>query len=246
MLATLVTAVAGTASAQVVQVNNNGTLTAATDTVATNNDLTLNTGSSGFNFSGSTGSFFTPTSGNFSSPAGASTGGYYYADYLITINSATAESVTTSLQNPSVVADLTERIYTYNPSAGTNGFLGDLSLASAGVTGEQLWSTNYPLPGVNVSIVSPSDLSAGSYVIELRGNSAGNFGGSLSITPIPEPNRLVMLICGLCLIFLVGQRRNLKRQGRSLRQKMTLSIANSIEAFLFREKTIGISSGSLG
>ncbi len=195
-------------SAQTVQVTGNGTLTQSTSTSTIFNDVDLGAVTSGFNFSGATGSFALPTAGGaFSSPVSASNDGYYYADYLITVNSSTAESVTTTLEDPAGVGNLSERIYTYNNAVGINGFLGDASLASTGVTGVEVWSTNYPLPGAEVSIVSPTDLTAGSYVVELRGSTIGNFAGTLSISPVLEPETYGMLLAGLVVICLLACRR---------------------------------------
>jgi len=242
-ISALVAACIGSASAQAVPVANNGTLTAATNASATNNDLSLNTGLSQYNFSGVTGSFATLTSADSKSP----TGTYYYADYLISINSATAESVTTSLQNPNGVGGLSERIYTYNPTAGTNGFLGDASMANTGVIAEQVWSTNYPLPGVNVSIISPTNLTTGSYVIEIRGNNSGSFGGTLSITSaVPEPQTWLMLLTGLSLLLLVIISRNANGTARLKLPKLSFDLTKSVEAFLFKEKSILVSGGMLG
>jgi len=233
----------GNASAQTVQISNNGTLIAATSSVATNNDLTLNNGMSQYNFSGATGSFSTLTATDVGSP----TGMYYYADYLISINTATAESVTTSLQNLNGVGGLTERIYTYNPAAGTNGFLGDMSLSAAGVVGEQAWSTDIPLQGVDVSIISPTNLTSGSYVVELRGNNVGSFGGTLSITSaVPEPQVYLMLLSGLSLLLLLVVSRNVNGTTRLKLPKLSFDLTQSVEAFLFREKSIIVSGGMLG
>lgn len=188
-------------------VNPNGTLGVSTATTTVDNVLNVGPGTTGFNFSGTTGSFSLPAQGAFSSGTTPSANGYFYADYLITVTGSRADSVTTSIQDPSGVGNLSERIYSYNPASGTQGFLGDMSFAAAGDTGIQVWSTNYPLPGVNVSIVSPTDLTAGNYVIELRGTSIGNFGGTLSVTPVPEPQAGVMLMAGLAMLVLVWRSR---------------------------------------
>jgi len=202
-------------NAAALTVVNGDTLTASTYTSTTSNVLSLSpSGTTGFNFSGITGSFATPASGTFSSSSSSasSTNGFYYADYLINVAGSTAESVTTSLTNPSGVTKLSERIYTYNSNANNSihGFLGDTKFSDAGITGIQAWSSNYPLPGVNVSIVSSTPLTAGNYVVELRGMTAGNFGGTLSLTPaIPEPSEwLLMLICFGVAGILAARRKN--------------------------------------
>jgi PEP-CTERM motif len=198
------------AYAQSIQVSPNGTLTDSTAGNTVTNLLNTGSTTAGFNFSGTTGSFdITAPGGNFSTASGSSANGYYYADYLISVTGSSAESVTTSLQNSSGVSSLSERIYTYNPTAGLNGFLGDESFAAAGIQGIQAWSTDYPLAGTNVSIISPTNITAGEYVIELRGTTGGNFGGTLSIAPVPEPEFYMMMLAGLSLLF-AYRRKNRK------------------------------------
>ncbi len=223
------------------QVNPNGTLTASTNGNITDNVLVTGAGTSGYNFSGSTGSFSIPSGpGAFSSGTTASQNGYFYTDFLISITGSSAESVTTSLQDPSGVTNLSERIYTYNSSAGTNGFLGDSTLSAAGVTGIQVWSTNYPLPGSTVSIISPTNLVAGNYVIELRGTDIGNFGGTLSITPVPEPQMFALMTAGCTLIVALAIWK--RRQRKSWRAQ----IERAILAFLFQSKPLTIDRSVLG
>jgi len=181
------------AHAATVTVNPNGTLTASSSTASTDNSLVTPAGlTSGFNFSGATGSFL----------GTISTNGYYYADYLVDVTSSTAESVTTSLTNTSGVTNLSERIYGY-----TGSFLGDAS-AGAGIT--QIWSTNLSLPGASISIISPTNLVTGQYVVELRGQTVGNFAGTLSITPVPEPTESALLLTGLAALAGVAVRRRRK------------------------------------
>lgn len=143
-----------------------------------------------------------PSSFSFSdSLAGAiSSNGFWYADYLITVSSASAQSVTTTLTNLGGVANLSERIYAYGGS-----FLGDASAPSGAV---QVWSTNYPLPGASVSIVSPTFLTAGQYVVELRGTSQGVFAGTLSLSPVPEPTGIAMALAGFALLGAATRRKS--------------------------------------
>jgi hypothetical protein len=168
----------------------------ATGVVTNNLTLLLAPATTGFNFSGTTGSntaLGTP-----------STGGYFYADYLIDVAPGTAESITTSLDNSntSAVSNLSERIYA---TSSTGSFLGD---ASAGPGVLQAWSTNYALPGGQVSIIAPTDLTtAGLYVVEIRGTSAGNFGGTLSMTAVPESSTVALMLAGLAIVGVLVPRR---------------------------------------
>lgn len=177
------------ASAATVTVLPNGTLTASTSTNTVVNRLDISTGDAGFNFSGVTGSF---------TPA-ASANNYFYAAYVIQTTTAIAQSITTTLNNVTGVTDLSERIYAFNGS-----FLGD---SSAGPNIIQRWSSNISLGGASISIISPVNLSAGQYVVEIRGRSVGNFGGSLAVSPVPEPAQSAMLLAGLGLLGAVAARR---------------------------------------
>jgi hypothetical protein len=187
-------------------VSNGGTLTSSIGLLSTSSGADTNNllllpypSTTGFNFSGTTGS------NTALNPGGAaSTGGYFYTDYLIDVTPGSAEAVTTTLTNSSGVANLNERIYQVSGSGNT--FLGDAS-AAPGVI--QAWSTNYPNPGSTLSYIAPVDLTAaGLYVLEIRGTSAGNFGGTLSITAVPEASASAMLMAGLALLgFAVLRRR---------------------------------------
>jgi len=145
-----------------------------------------------------------PSTYSFSSAlaGGISANGFYYADYLVNVGDASAESVATTLTNSGGVSNLSERIYAYDGS-----FLGDAK-PSSGVV--QAWSTNYPLPGASVSVISPTSLTAGEYVVELRGTSTGTFGGTLTLAPVPEPQGLSLAFLGLVAMGFLAYRR---RQG---------------------------------
>lgn len=178
------------AAAATVTVLPNGTLTASTSTNTVVNQLNLSTGDAGFNFSGATASF-TPV---------ASANNFFYAAYVIQTTTAIAQSITTTLNNTSGVADLSQRIYAFNGS-----FLGD---SSAGPGIIQRWSSNISLGGASISIISPVNLAAGQYVVEIRGRSVGNFGGSLAVSPVPEPAQSALLLTGLGLLGAVAARRS--------------------------------------
>jgi len=197
---------AGARAQSSVALSDGGTLQSSvgvlgTDAGAVTNNLTLLTsGTTGFNFSGTTGS---NTALSKTGLGGASSNGYYYTDYLINVAPGTAESVTTALANSSGVSNLSERIY---QTSSPGSLLGD---AAPGGGALQVWSTNYPLAGTQVSIVAPTLLSAaGLYVVEIRGTSAGNFGGTLSITAVPEAGTFGLMLAGLALVAVaVGRRR---------------------------------------
>jgi hypothetical protein len=179
----------GDAVAETLTVLPNGTLTASTAAHTTVNQLNVGADGAGFNFSGATGSF---------TPA-ASANNYFYAAYVIQTTSAIAQSITTTLNNTTGVTGLSERIYAFNGS-----FLGD---NAAGPDIIQKWSSDISVGGASISIISPVDLSAGQYVVEIRGHSVGNFGGSLAVSPVPEPAQSALLLAGLGLLGAVAARR---------------------------------------
>ena len=187
-----------------ISVSNNGTLQSSVGVIGTEsgvitNNLTLLPAgaTTGFNFSGATGSN-TLLNG----------GGFFYTDYLISITPGTAESVSTTLTNPNTsgVTGLNERIYQVSSTGNT--FLGATAAPAAGLL--QAWSTNTVVPGASISYLAPVDLTApGLYVVEIRGTTAGNFAGTLSITAVPEANTSALLLAGLLLLgFTVVRRRS--------------------------------------
>lgn len=183
-----------TAAAQTVDVFSNGTLRASTaNTTVVNKLNTTALGATGFNFSGATGSFDPQASG----------ANYFYAAYVIQTTTAIAESIATTLNNSTGVSELSERIYAFNGS-----FLGDQS-AGPGIV--QRWSDNISLGGASISVLAPIHLTAGQYVLEIRGRSKGNFGGSLAVSPVPEPQQYAMLLAGLGLLSLALRRQSKRR-----------------------------------
>jgi hypothetical protein len=175
-------------------INPNGVLTASTAAQSFENQLNLLPGTtSGFTFSGATGSFSQTISGD----------GYYYASYLFSfLPSSDVESATITLNNPSGVTGLSERLYAY-----TGSFLGD---APAGPNIIQAWVSAVPTFGVSVVNLNANNLSAGTYVLEIRGTNQGNYAGAMSFaTPVPEPLTVSMLLSGLALLGGAGMRRRL-------------------------------------
>jgi hypothetical protein len=168
----------------------NASLQASNSGLALNNQLSLGAGATSFNFSGATGSFSQAVSGL----------GYYYTDYLFSFSPSSAvQSATITLDNTGGVSNLSERVYAY---AGS--FLGD---AVAGTAAKiQGWTVNYPIVGYTVANLASPSLAGGTYVLEVRGTNQGNFGGAISLTPVPEPESLLMLMAGLCAIGSIARR----------------------------------------
>lgn len=178
-------------------VNSGGVLMASTGSQSFENLLNLVPGTtSGFSFSGSTGSF-----NQIANDC------YYYAAYLFSFTpTSNLDTATITLNNPSGVTGLSERIYRYTGSM----LLGD---APAGANQVQPWVAANPVAGLSLAQLNVPNLSGGVYVLEIRGHSVGNYAGSISFaTPVPEPETLAMLLAGLGLLGAGGLGRRLVRR----------------------------------
>lgn len=117
-------------------------------------------------------------------------GGFgFYDDFLFTIPAASTSSIasTIGLSNILGIENLQVRLY----SAALNSPLPVLGTPNGIVL--EGWTTLIA-PGSSISIISPSSLSAGTYVLEVRGTATGTAGGSysgvLNVTPVPVPGTL--------------------------------------------------------
>jgi len=117
-------------------------------------------------------------------------GGFgFYDDFLFTIPDATTNSIasTISLSNILGISDLQVRLY----SATQSNPLPILGKPDGTVIDG--WTTIIA-PGSSVSVVSPTNLGAGTYVLEVRGNvfgsSGGSYSGVLNVAAVPVPATL--------------------------------------------------------
>lgn len=117
-----------------------------------------------------------------SAPAGFG----FYDDFLFTIPSASTNAVTSTigLSNILGIDNLQVRVY----NAATNAPLPVLGTPNGTVL--EGWTT-LAGPGTLISILSPANLHAGTYVLEVRGTVIGTAGGSYSgvmnVAPVPLP-----------------------------------------------------------
>jgi hypothetical protein len=151
----------------------------------------------GNGFGGST----TPLPGSQPSPSAPpswpASGFGFYDDWVFTIGGASANSITSTIDLGSLqVSDLQVRLY----ALGGNS-LPTLGVPSGGVI--DAWSAPISGPGLSgsYSVISPTTLAAGTYVLEVRGNVTGGSGGSysgvLNMTPVPLPAAAWLLLSGL-------------------------------------------------
>jgi hypothetical protein len=161
-----------------VPVSPNSSLAASTSTQIAENVLQLPNATNGFTFSGVTAA------------------GSFYTDYLFTIgNAADVQTAALTMSNASGVANFTQRIYSYDGS-----FYDKASGSNSAATLLLGQTTSIPAYGVTFSNVALSRIAAGTYVLELRGSTVGNYAGTISVTPVPEPEMLIMMALGLGLI----------------------------------------------
>lgn len=129
----------------------------------------------------------------------------FYDDYLFSITGAVADSISTTINLDSLfnISNFQERLY--NASGNTVPTLG------APVGGAiDAWTIPIGTLGT-VTVLNPTVLSAGTYVLEMRGNVTGSLGGgyagALNIEPVPLPAALPMMLAGLGLLGRVARRR---------------------------------------
>jgi len=141
-------------------------------------------------------------------PGSPSPGYGFYDAYIFQITGATANSISTTIDLGTMlqITDLQERLYNY--SGNTAPTLG------APVGGAiDAWTSPIGTYGT-VAVLPTTVLSAGTYVLEIRGNvtgsSGGSYSGSLNVAPIPIPAALPMLLTGLGLLGGVMRRRRHK------------------------------------
>ena len=125
----------------------------------------------------------------------------FYDDYIFSIQGASANSITSSinLDNFLGLNDFEVRLYQLAGNTPLPAFG-----APVGGTLVSAWSTpiNYSagMTGL-VAVLPDTTLDAGSYVLEVRGNVSGSSGGSYSgvmnLAPVPLPAAVWLLIGGL-------------------------------------------------
>lgn len=143
----------------------------------------------------------------------AGTSSSFYDDYVFTVGTSVASSVTTTINLDTLlnITNLQERLY--------NAATGDVIPYTAagippGATSYFLgWTSPLGTTGGSVAVLQSAALTAGTYVLEIRGNVVGTAGGSyagvLNVAPVPLPAALPLLLSGLGALGAARRRRKL-------------------------------------
>lgn len=165
-----------------------------------NGNITANYGF-GQSFTAPTGSYAAGTLGN-----GNQFG--FTASYVIDVPASTAGAYLFSLNlnAASGLDNLTARLYDYNANGIQNLTLGSTSPIGSGLI--EGWSTS-DNGYVASTTLAPANVPSGLYVLEVAGltvgTTSGAYSGQLSITPVPLPASVFLLLSGLA--GLVGMKR---------------------------------------
>jgi hypothetical protein len=145
-----------------------------------------------------------PAKGTLGAPADP--GFSFYDDYVFTVANSTVDAASFLLNNGTTLAisDLQMRLY----STTGNDTLPVLGNAPAGLLAG--WSNAISTNGSSSNLGSTL-LSAGTYVLEVRGDVTGTAGGSyaglIDLQPVPVPAALPLILSGLGLFGGLARKR---------------------------------------
>jgi len=141
---------------------------------------------------------------SFNSPTTAvagsgSPGDGFYDAFLFVVPDSEIDSITTSidLSNVSQIGQLQVRLFDFSQNPVPNE-----PNPLVGPVYDATWN-HIPIPGgmETIDVLPATGLTAGTYVLEVRGNVTGSNGGSysgtLNVSPVPLPAGLPLLLSGL-------------------------------------------------
>jgi len=145
-----------------------------------------------------------------SSPTPNGTDYNFYDDYVFTVSGSTLSSVssTISLGNFLSIQNLQARLYAYTPAANWQP-----ALAACPLGCTEGWGASFTVGGNtgSLSILNDIQVSAGTYVLELRGNVTGTSGGSysgvLNVAPVPAPAAFWLMGSAIAGLGTIGRKR---------------------------------------
>jgi hypothetical protein len=163
---------------------------------------------------GSTSYAHTFTAPTTTIPGSPGSGFGFYDDFLITIAGASTNSITSTIDFSGILQINNLQVRLYNAAGNTFPVLGaPYNCPGVGCTLIDAWSTpvNYGPTTGTVSVLPTTLLSAGTYVLEVRGNvvgaEGGGYSGVLNVAAVPVP--AAAWLFGSGLIGLVSLRRKL-------------------------------------
>ena len=134
----------------------------------------------------------------------------FYDDYVFTVSNATVDSVTSEINLGSLsIGNLEERLY----SVAANSTLPAINGPATGFQTNWTAPVNFSAGGESgmVTVMDPTTLAAGTYVLEIRGDvtgsSGGTYTGELNLNPVPLPAALPLLLSGLGLLGGLARKR---------------------------------------
>jgi hypothetical protein len=136
----------------------------------------------------------------------------FFDDYVFTIAGATADSITSTINLGGTleIDGLQVGLFSYMAGQTLPIYGSTLPPGSVAIDG---WSTpiNSGSTTGTVSVIPATNLTQGTYVLEVLGTVTGSAGGSysgvLNLTPVPLPGALPLLLSGLGGLGLWGRRR---------------------------------------
>jgi hypothetical protein len=134
----------------------------------------------------------------------------FYDDYVFTVSNATVDSVTSEINLGSLsIGNLEERLY----SVASNSALPAINGPATGFQTNWTAPVNFSAGGESgmITVMDPTTLAAGTYVLEIRGDvtgsSGGTYSGELNLNPVPLPAALPLLLSGLGLLGGLARKR---------------------------------------
>lgn len=142
----------------------------------------------------------------FTGPTTAFSGVYgFFDDYIFTITGATANSISTTIDLGTMlqITNFQERLYNYSTNPG---------ITTGPAIGGSIDAWTSPIGTVGTVAVLPTTLLApGTYVLQMRGNVTGTFGGSyagtMNFAPVPLPAAVWLFGSGLLGLGGLARRR---------------------------------------
>lgn len=146
-------------------------------------------------------------------PIPSAPGWGFYDDFVFTVTGSQIDSITSTINlgDSSAIDGLQVRLYNEagNTPLPVTGVPNGSTLVDA-------WSTTVTLaPGMTgtVDVLPGTTLTAGTYVLEVRGNvtgtAGGGYSGTLNVAPVPLPAALPLMLTGMGLLGGVFRRRRL-------------------------------------